>query len=103
MSFIYGSGKRFFPVYKVYALDTATGYSNPDSVLHYFKRNGVTHIILASLRRDPSKADGNIINTLHRMAEPIARKYPEKFTLVYQEPKLEDAQLEPAYLYKINY
>jgi len=103
MSFIYGNGKRFFPVYKVYALDTATGYSNPDSVLNYFKRNNVTYVILASLRRDPSKADGNIINTMHRMIEPIAKKYPTKFTLIHQFPEPAESQIEPAFLYKINY
>lgn len=103
MSFVYGNGKKFFPVYKVYALDPATGYSNPDSVLLYFKRQKVTHVLIASLRRDPSKADGNVINTLHRMVEPFAKKYPEKITLVHQIPTPDQAQVEPAYLYKINY
>jgi hypothetical protein len=103
MSFIYGNGKKFFPVYKVVALDTATGYSNPDSVLNYFKRSKVTHVLIASLRRDPNKADGNVINTLHRMVEPIAQKYPDKLTLIHQIPAAEDPQIEPTYLYKINY
>lgn len=103
MSFIYGNGKKFFPVYKVYALDTTSGYSNPDSVLHYFQKNKVTHVLLASLRRDPSKADGNIINTLHRMMEPIAKKYPEKLKLVSQIPPPEQMQIEPAFLYQITY
>lgn len=103
MSFIYGNGKKFFPVYKVFALDTVTGYSNPDSVLLYFRKNKVTHVILASLRRDPAKADGNVINTLHRMIEPVAKKYPEKITLICQMPDPKEAQIEPAFLYKINY
>ncbi|MBI2270331.1 MAG: hypothetical protein HYU69_08240 [Bacteroidetes bacterium] len=103
MSFIYGNGKKFFPVYKVFALDTTTGYSNPDSVLAYFRRNKVTHVVLASLRRDPAKADGNVINTLHRMMEPIAKKYPEKIKLIHQIPSPVESQIEPAFLYQINY
>jgi hypothetical protein len=103
MSFIYGNGKKFFPVYKVVALDTTTGYSFPDSVLMYFKKNKVTHVLLASLRRDPSKADGNIINTLHRMLEPVSKKYPEKLRMIHQIPAPDQAQIEPAYLYQITY
>ena len=103
MSFVYGKGRKFFPVYKVVALDTTTGYSNPDSVLMYFKKSKVSHVILASLRRDPSKADGNIINTLERMIKPIAQKYPEKIQFVHQIPAQDQAQIEPAYLYKIVY
>ena len=103
MSFVYGNGKKFFPVYKVIFTDTATGYSNPDSVLQYFKRNKVTHVILASLRRDPNRADGNIINTLHRIFEPVGQKYPGVLRLVRQEPAEDKSQIEPAYLYEINY
>lgn len=102
MSFVYGKGKEFFPVYKVVALDTTSGYSNPDSVLLYFRKNKVTHVILPSLRRDPAKADGNVINTLHRMMEPIAKKYPERIKLVHQIPAATEAQIEPAYLYEVR-
>ena len=103
MSFVYGNGKRFFPIYKVAFLDTTTQTSNPDSVLAYFKKNKVTHVILASLRKDPSKADGDIINTLHRMIQPISVKYPNKLKLICQFPPPEQAQIEPSYLYEINY
>ena len=102
MSFVYGKGKKFFPVYSVIALDTATNYSKPDSVLAWFKKNKVTHVILASLRRDPAKADGNVINTLHRMIEPIAQKYPERLVLIHQIPAADAAQIEPCYLYEIR-
>ena len=91
MSFIYGNGKAFYPVYIV----TET---HPDSVLATFKENKVTHILIANLRRNPKKADGYIINTMHRIMQPIAEKYPQKITLVRQE-----GQAEPSYLYQINY
>ncbi len=98
MSFVYGDGMKFYPVYAVPEVDPATNLSNPDSVLAILQREKVTHVILANLRRNPKKVDGYIINTMHRMMQPIAKKYPEKLTLVRQE-----GQAEPAYLYKINY
>jgi hypothetical protein len=97
MSFVYGKGMEFFPVYSVIAPDSTTNLSNPDSVISYFERNKVTHVILGSLRRNPKKADGYIINTLHRMMEPVARKYPQKLRLVKQM-----GDSEPAYLYEVR-
>lgn len=91
MSFIYGNGKEFYPVYQVIS-------TNPDSVLTVFKENRVTHVMLASLRRNPKKNDGYIINTIHRMLQPVFEKYPSKLTLVHHI-----GESEPAYLYKINY
>ena len=91
MSFIYANGKEFFPVYTVYSTDA-------DTVLSMLKTNHVSHFILASLRRNPKKNDGYVINTLHRMMAPVAKKYPQKFTLVKQM-----GASEPAYLYRINY
>jgi len=91
MSFVYGQGKKFYPVYSVLSTDA-------DSVLHIFKRDQVTHVLLASLRRDPKKIDGMIINTLHRMFVPVQQKYPQKLRLVKQI-----GESEPAYLYEIRY
>lgn len=91
MSFIYGGGKSFYPVYSVYSSDA-------DSVLNYFKKEKVTHVLLASIRRNPKKIDGYIINTLHRMMAPVAQKYPDKVVLVKQM-----GESEPAYLYEIKY
>ena len=91
MSFIYSKGKKFHPVYKTFSTDA-------DTVLASFKVSGVTHVILASLRRNPQKADGNVINTIHRIIQPISQKYPEKLTMIRQE-----GTHEPAFLYKINY
>lgn len=91
MSFVYGQGKKFYPVYTVLSTD-------PDTVLSIFKRDSVTHFILASLRRDPKKIDGMIINTLHRMMGPVQQKYPQKLVLVKQI-----GESEPAYLYELKY
>lgn len=98
MSFVYGKGKPFFPVYSVPAVDTLTNMSHPDSVLTLLRENKVTHVMLGSLRRNPKKVDGYIINTLHRMLQPVAQKYPQKVRLVKQV-----GETEPAYLYEIRY
>jgi hypothetical protein len=82
MSFVYGKGKHFFPIYSVIAKDPNTNQSNPDSALAFFKRNKVTHILLASLRIDPARNTGEIINTVHHIAVPIEQKYPGKLRLV---------------------
>jgi hypothetical protein len=97
MSFIYGKGKKFYPVYKVLAYDTASKQSNPDTLLALFRKEKVTHMIIASLRMDPTRNSGNVINTLHNMIEPIVRKYPQKVILVHQE-----GESEPAMLYEIK-
>ncbi|MEO5571870.1 MAG: glycosyltransferase family 39 protein [Bacteroidia bacterium] len=91
MSFVYGNGKKFYPVYTVFS-------GNPDTVLNTFKRDSVTHIMVASLRRNPKKLDGYVINTIQRLLQPLAQKYPYKLTLVKQI-----GESEQAYLYKINY
>ncbi|HNQ12817.1 MAG TPA: hypothetical protein PKM16_06410, partial [Bacteroidia bacterium] len=91
MSFVYGKGKSFYPVYTVF-------HSDPDSVLYTFKEAGVTHVMIASLRRNPKKVDGYIINTMHRLLNPVTQKYPQKLKLIKQI-----GVQEPAYLYEINY
>jgi hypothetical protein len=91
MSFIYAKGKPFYAVFTVFSAD-------PDSILTSFKENHVTHIIAASLRRNPKRNDGYIINTMQRLMYPIMQKYPQKLEFVKQI-----GESEPAYLYKINY
>lgn len=91
MSFIYSKGKYFYPVYSVFSND-------PDTILNTFQRDKVTHIILASLRRNPAKQDGYVINTMHRLMQPIAEKYPQKIKFIKQ---IGDA--EPTYLYEFAY
>jgi hypothetical protein len=97
MSFLYAKGKKFFPVYKVMCYDTLTHQSNPDSLLALFKREKVTHMIIASLRMNPDKNTGDVINTLHNMLAPIMQKYPDRVVAVHQE-----GDSEPAVLYEIK-
>lgn len=99
MSFVYAKGKHFYPIYSVIAKDTATQQSNPDSALAIFKRNKVTHILLASLRLNPKQSTGEIINTLHNIAIPIMNKYPDKLKMVKQI----GGDYEPAALFEIKY
>ncbi len=87
MSFIYGKGKEFYPVFVVFS-------NNADTVLTTFKKDKVTHVIMASLRQNPKINNGQTINTLQRLFYPLR----DRLTLVKQI-----GENEPAYLYKINY
>lgn len=91
MSFIYAKGKPF------YGIDMAFS-SDADTILTKFKNDSVTHVLMASLRRNPKQADGYVINTIQRLLYPVMQKYPGKLALVKQI-----GETEPAYLYKINY
>jgi hypothetical protein len=95
---VYGKGKHFFPIYSVIGKDPVTNQSNPDTALAIFKRNKVTHFILANLRIDPARNTGDIINTVHNIVIPIAQKYPEKLRLVKRIGEDEVAEL-----YEIRY
>lgn len=97
MSFVYGK-RKFFPIYSVIKKDPETNQSNPDSALAFFKQNGVTHILLANLRIDPNKNTGQVINTIHNILEPIAKKYPQALQLIHTE-----GETEQCYVYQINY
>lgn len=98
MSFVYAKGKHFYPIYSVIAKDPATNQSNPDSALAIFKRDTVTHVLIASLRVNPKANTGNVINTLHNIIGPIAQKYPEKLVL-----RKTIGETEEAFLYEIKY
>jgi len=91
MSFIASHGKKFFGVYVVPSMD-------PDTVLQIMKTNKVTHTIVASLRRDPKKNDGMVINTIHRMIIPLSQKYPQKIRMIKRM-----GDVEPAELYEVLY
>jgi hypothetical protein len=93
MSFIYGKGHFFYPVYKVFAVDSVTKMANPDSVLSLFKRNNVTHVLAANLRMNPEKSNQQIINTIQRLMSPVAQKYPGKLKLVHTIGESENAEL----------
>lgn len=91
MSFIYTKGHKFYPVYRAFSND-------PDSILASFKKAKVSHILVASLRMNPYMQTENVINTMHRLVQPIVEKYPNKLELVQTI-----GESEPAYLLKINY
>jgi hypothetical protein len=93
MSFVYGHGKKFFPVYSVIQRDTATRQSNPDSALAYFEKNKVTHVMLASLRANPKDPSMGVINTIHHILYPIFDKYPQRLRLVHTEGMSEECQV----------
>ncbi len=114
MSFVYGRGMEFYPIYKVNFPRDA------DSILTKLKEQKVTHVIFANLRLDPKRSGDvmstipagypsiygaymdqdqkSIINTMQNYFSPVAQKYPLKFELVKQMGNDEEALL-----YKINY
>ncbi|HRG01995.1 MAG TPA: hypothetical protein PKZ75_12835 [Bacteroidia bacterium] len=85
MSFVYGKGKKFFPIYSVITKDSLTQQSQPDSALAFFASKGVTHIMVGSLRINPKVNSGQVINTVHNIVQPILQKYPNKLKLVHTE------------------
>jgi hypothetical protein len=93
MSFVYSNGKKFFPIYSVIKKDSLTNQSNPDSALAFFRKEGVTHIMLGSLRIDPNVNSGQIINTVHNIVQPIMQKYPDKLKLIHTEGLSEQSYL----------
>jgi hypothetical protein len=98
MSFVYARGKHFYPIYSVIAKDTLTQQSNPDSALAIFKRNRVTHVLVASLRLNPTQNTGDIINTVHNIIYPVLKKYPDKLVQVKMF-----GESEPAAVFEIKY
>jgi hypothetical protein len=98
MSFVYGKGKKFFPIYSVIKKDTTTQQSHPDSALAFFRQNKVTHVMVGSLRMDPTNPNAGVINTIHNILAPIMSKYPEKLSLIHTQ-----GDFEQCYVYKLNY
>lgn len=72
----------------------------PDSLLNQLQNAGVTHILTANLRRNTTRKDGFIINTVERYMAFIQEKYPMIFTKVSQ---VGDDDNEPATIVKIEY
>ncbi|MDO4461201.1 MAG: glycosyltransferase family 39 protein [Bacteroidia bacterium] len=93
MARIYAGGKKFHGIYNFQTED-------PDELLNALKERGVTHIILASLRRDPLYPGQGVINTIHRYMHFIVQKYPTAF---YEIASMGNENQEPTYLYEINY
>ena len=73
---------------------------SPDLLLDGLRKGGVTYIIDASLRADPSKKTENKITTITRYMNYIQAKYSNIFEKVHQVGKDDE---EPAWVYKINY
>ena len=69
-----------------------------DSLLNRFQRNGITHVMVASLRLNPEVNDGQVISTVRRYLAFIVEKYPFLFAAVHQE-----GTQEPTVVYKINW
>lgn len=93
MSFVYGKGKKFFPIYSVIKKDSLTQQSNADSALAFFNEKGVTHIMVGSLRINPNQNTGQVINTVHNIIQPIMQKYPNKLKLIHTEGTSEETYL----------
>jgi hypothetical protein len=90
MSRIYANGKKFYEIYKVPSTD-------PDTLLDILYKNKVTHILHASLRRNPAVNDGQIITTTYNYLAIILNKYPNKFKIIQTV-----GDVEPAYLYELE-
>jgi len=87
ISFIYSNGKKF------YEINHAPDVPNPDSTLTELKKIGVTHFLIAKIRANPLKNDGQRINTIHKVVIPILKKYPDKLKYVVGFGKEEEAVL----------
>lgn len=92
MAQVYGNGRRFYGIYRY---DT----EDPDKLLARLKENNVTHVIMASLRKNPVINNGLTINTVQRYLYIIAKKYPQIFKLEHQI----GGKVEPAYLFRVDY
>jgi hypothetical protein len=91
MASLCANGKKFYGIYRFQS-------ENPDTLLTRLHDAGVTHVMLASLRKDPRLNTGRVINTIHRYVSIINEKYPKTFALCKQTGKS-----EPAWLFEVNY
>lgn len=91
MARLYAGGKKFYGIFRFDSED-------PDTLLNHLKEKKVTHILLASMRKNPEVNNGEVINTIHRYMAYIAQKYPDIFILQHQI-----GNSEPAYLFRIEY
>jgi len=91
MARLYSGGKKFYGIYRF-------NTKNPDSLLKRLEDKHVTHIIMASLRKNPMVNNGMTINTVKRYMSHIVKKYPRTFILQHKI-----GASEPAWLFKIDY
>lgn len=92
MARIYANGRKFYGIYNLPTED-------PDELLEALYQRGVTHVVVASLRRDPLVPGAGVINTVHRYMYYIIQKYPDIL-----EPVMTFGtdNNEPAYLYALK-
>lgn len=96
MSFIFSSGKEFYPIYNAPYNNTD---KTADSLLSILRKDKVAYFMPAELRSNPDMyVENQIIGTVHRYMYFIQVKYPNVFEFVHQEGDLEKTQL-----YKINW
>ncbi len=93
MARIYSGGHKFFGIYNFYTEDA-------DELVDNLKEHNVTHIIVASLRRDPLIPNDQVINTIHRYMKFVMDKYPNAFELCGQ---CGSEGNEPTYLFAVRY
>nr|WP_321450330.1 glycosyltransferase family 39 protein [uncultured Carboxylicivirga sp.] len=91
MARLYADGRKFYGIYR---FDT----QDPDKLLQLLKDKQVTHIIMASLRKNPAVYNKQTINTIQRYMYHVVQKYPQVFEVVHRI-----GDQEPAYLFKIHY
>ena len=95
---VISSPQEFQPVVNQAGEQTAIYY--PDSLLAPMRRANVTHLLTAQLRLNPNFKDGQIVNTVERVASFIQDKYPDIFHRLIQIGAPDD---EPAEIYQINW
>ena len=91
MARLYANGRKFYGIYR---FDT----QDPDKLLQMLKDKKVTHMVMASLRKNPAVYNKQTINTVQRYMYYIAQKYPQVFTVEHRI-----GEQEPAYLFEIHY
>jgi len=72
--------------------------NNPDSLIDRLKKRKVTHVVMASLRKNPKQKTKYTINTVQRYLATIEKKFPGTFRRVHEIGKT-----EPARLFEIHY
>lgn len=95
---IISSPHEFSPIVKQAGQQTAIYY--PDSLLIPLRQANVTHILTANLRLNPNIKDGQIINTVERVASFVQEKYPMIF---YRLTQIGEPNNEPAEIYQIKW
>lgn len=91
MACIYGKGKKFHGIYRIPSKEA-------DELVQYLKKRNISHVMMASLRKNPKMYTGQSINTIQRFLSVILKKYPNSIKVVKRF-----GTQEPTYLFKINY